>query len=178
MTALHRIERPAGDEHAAALAAYVGRVPGDDALEPLVTQIKTTAALLLAAGEEKGRHRYAPGKWSVKEIAVHMADFERVFAFRALHFARGAATPLPPFDENAWTPESHADGRPMSDIVDECRAVRAASLALFRSFDAEHLLRRGTASGNSLSVRAAIWSIAGHERHHVAILRDRYGLGG
>ena len=172
------IERPAKDEYSPFLEAYIRLVAGADALGPLAVQIDETLARLAPLSESRALHRYAPGKWSVKETAVHMADFERVFAYRALHFARGSADPLPGFDEVEWTPAARADARPIGEIVEELRATRSATLALFRSFDADTLLRRGLANDNPLSVRAAAWAIVGHERHHLGILRERYGIGG
>ena len=169
---------PAADEYGTHYAGYVSRVPPGDIIAQLERQISATLALLKPLDATRARYRYAPGKWSVKETAVHMADFERVFAYRALHFARGATDPLPNFDEVEWTPAARADARPIPDIVEELRATRAGTLALFRSFDAEALMRRGIASGNPLSVRATAWSIVGHDRHHLKILRERYGIGG
>lgn len=172
------IERPARDEYTPFLEPYISLVTGSDALGPLAAQIDETLALLAPLTESRALHRYAPGKWSVKETAVHMGDFERVFAYRALHFARGSTDPLPSFDEVEWTPSARADARPIGEIVEELRSLRAATLALFRSFDAEALARRGIASGNPLSVRATAWSIVGHDRHHLKILRERYAIGG
>lgn len=178
MSELPSIERPAVGEMAPYYMRYVDQVEGEDALAALATQIETTAALLGGLSEARALHRYAPGKWSVKEIAVHMADAERVFAYRALRFARNDATPLPGFEENEWAPESRAEARPMPEIVAEMRAVRAATLALFHSLDDRALLRLGVANGQPMSARAAAWCIAGHELHHLNVLRDRYGLGG
>ena len=172
------IERPAKDEYSPFLEPYISLVAGADALGPLADQIDLTLALLVPLSESRALHRYAPDKWSVKETAVHMADFERVFAYRALHFARGSTDPLPGFDEVDWTPAARADARPMGEIVEELRATRSATLALFRSFDAETLTRRGISNDEPLTVRAAAWSIVGHDRHHLKILRERYGIGG
>ena len=121
-------------------------------------------------------HRYAPGKWSVKEVVGHMIDGERVFSYRALRVARADTTPLPGFDENAWVPAAHFDRRPMPDLVADYQTVRAATVALFSSFEEEALVRMGTANDQPISVRALAHMIAGHELHHVAILRERYGL--
>ena len=177
MPALFRIERPAPGEYKEYYGRYIDRVPGDDAIEALATQVEVTDRLLRGLSEAQAMHRYAPGKWSVKELMVHVADGERVFAYRALRFARNDRTPLPGFEESEWAPESHADRRPMGEILDEFRAVRAASLALFRSFEPEATTRFGTAVDAPTSVRALAWVIAGHELHHVNVLRERYGLG-
>ncbi len=168
------IPPPAADEYAPFYAGYIARVPGDDALAPLAAQESETAELLAGLSEEQAAFRYAPGKWSVKQVAAHLSDAERVFAYRALRIARGDRTPLPGFDENAYAAEAGADARPLADLAAELRAVRAATLALFRGLDPAALLRRGTANGVPVTVRAAAWIIAGHERHHLGILRDRY----
>jgi len=112
----------------------------------------------------------------VKEVVGHMIDGERVFSYRALRVARADTTPLPGFDENAWVPAAHFDRRPMPDLVADYQTVRAATVALFSSFEEEALVRMGTANDQPISVRALAHMIAGHELHHVAILRERYGL--
>ena len=167
---------PAADEYAAYYAKYVALVEGDalDALRGLAT---STPALLLGASEAQAAFRYAPGKWSVRQVVGHLIDVERVFAYRALRIARADVTPLPGFSEDAWAESSGADARTLADLVAEYRAVRGATLALFESFDDAASLRRGTANGHPISVRALPFLIAGHERAHVAMLRERYGLG-
>jgi uncharacterized damage-inducible protein DinB len=171
------IALPAADEHAPYYGKYVALV-GPDSLAALEAQAPTTAALLAATPEERGGFRYAEGKWSVKEVIGHLADAERVFAYRALRFARADATDLPGFDENAYVPAGRFDRRTLKDLAAEFAAVRAATLAFARSLDGEALLRRGSANGNPASVRALLAIIAGHELHHVGLLRERYGLRG
>ena len=171
------IPRPGADEYFSYYDRYIARVPGDDALPALMTHIEGWHPALRKLTEAQALHRYAPGKWSVKEVINHVADGERVFAYRALRFARADATPLPGFDENTWVPAADSDRRPLSDLVDELRAVRAASVALYRSLDPEALARRGEANGKTISVRALAWITAGHALHHQAILMERYGLG-
>ncbi len=172
------IPRPAADEHAPFYAGYIAAVPGDDAMAPLATQLDDTLRLVRGLSDARALHRYAADKWSVKQVLVHVSDAERVFAYRALRFARADATPLPGFDEHAWAAAAGADRRPLGDLVEELRAVRAASLALYRSLDEAEIERRGEANGWPVSVRALAWITAGHERHHARILRERYGLGG
>ena len=172
------IPRPGADEYFPYYATYIARVPGDDALPTLVSHIEAWHPTLRGLSEAQAMHRYAPGKWSVKEVIGHLCDGERVFAYRALRFARADATPLPGFDENAWVPAAGSDHRSIADLADELRAVRAASLALYRSCDAETLARRGEANDKPISVRALAWITAGHALHHQVILRERYGLGG
>lgn len=170
------IPRPDATEYAPNYSGYVSRVPEGDLIGLLETQRRETQSLLAGLTEAKALHRYAPGKWSVKEVIGHVADTERVFCYRAMRFARGDHTPLPGFDENLYAPAGRFDARPLSDLAAELDAVRRATVALLRSFDAEALARRGTANGKEVSVRALAYIIAGHERHHLAILRERYGL--
>jgi hypothetical protein len=121
-------------------------------------------------------HAYAPGKWTVAGVVAHVADSERVFAYRALRFGRGDATPLANFDQEIVAPNSHADTRAWRDLVDELETVRAASLHLFRSFAPEDWRRRGVASGAPMSVLSLAWVVAGHELHHRRVLIERYGV--
>jgi DinB superfamily len=147
--------------------------------EPVVAleaQARKTQALLAGLSDAQAGHRYAEGKWTVRDVAGHMADAERVMSYRAMRIARGDATPLHGFDENAYVEVAGADRRPIAELAAELAAVRNATLALFRGLDAEAWRRRGAANGNPVSVRALAHIIAGHERHHVEILRTRYGI--
>jgi uncharacterized damage-inducible protein DinB len=168
------LTRPADHEYAPHYAGYIARVPDGDIVAQMERQMEETAAFLGQLGEARGDHRYAPGKWSIKEVIGHLADGERVFAYRALRFARGDQTPLASFDENAWVPQAGCDRRTLADLAAEFRAVRVATLALARSLTDEAAARTGVASGKTVSVRALIYMIAGHELHHLAILRERY----
>lgn len=170
-----RIPRPAPDEHAAEAGRYVACVPGDDALVPLLAQVEAATRRLASLPEARALHRYAPGKWSVKEVVGHLADTERVYAYRALRFARADATPLPGFDEDLWVPKGRFDARPLEDLLAEWAAVRAATVALLRGLPPEALARRGVANGNEVSVRALAWLAAGHAEHHLRVLAERYG---
>jgi hypothetical protein len=172
-----RIARPAPGEYAPDYAAYVAGVPGDDALPELASQLAVADRLFKGLPEERALHRYAPGKWSVKVVVGHLTDSERVFAYRALRFARNDPTPLPNFDEDLYALTGQFDRRPMSSLLDELQATRHASLTLFRSLDDEALGRTGVARGLHFSVRALAWLTAGHMRHHFGVLRERYGLG-
>jgi hypothetical protein len=158
-------------------AGYVASVPGDDAWPALVAQGDEVERALGGLPEERALHRYAPGKWSVKEVVGHLADNERVFAYRALRFARADATPLSNFDEDLYAKTGRFDARSLRDILDELRTVRAATISLFGSFDAEALERVGVARGNPVSVRALVWVTVGHVNHHLGVLRERYGVG-
>lgn len=170
------LARPAADEHHPYYGRYVARVVGDDALVPLTEQLAGTLSLLARVDEPRAAFRYAPGKWSVKEVIGHMVDTERVFAYRALCFARGDATKLPGFDEDAYVERAGSDERALADLALEFGAVRAATIALLRSLTPESAARRGTANDATMSARAAAWVIAGHELHHRGVLLERYGL--
>jgi hypothetical protein len=170
------IRRPTPTEHPGGYAGYVAIVPGDDAWPALAGQPDEVERLLRPLPESRALHRYAPGKWSVKEVLGHLCDNERVFAYRALRFARGDATPLANFDEDLYARTGLFDARPMRDLLDEFFAVRAATLTLYASLDDDALARVGVARGTPVSVRALAWVTAGHVRHHVAVLRDRYGI--
>jgi uncharacterized damage-inducible protein DinB len=168
--------RPTEDEYAPYYGTYVGRVPAGDVLELLARQLNDTAAFLATISPARAAHRYAPGKWSVKEVVGHLSDAERIFSHRALRFGRGDTTPLSSFDENRYVPESGADLLPLEDLAREFAAVRRSTLALFHGFPAAAWSRRGEASGKMVTVRALAWIIAGHEVHHLDVLRTRYGL--
>lgn len=170
--------RPGTDEYAPFYAGYVAAVPDGDLVALLEDQLRTLQALCDGLTPTQAGHAYAPGKWTVKEVLGHLIDAERIFAYRVLRIARGDTTPLPGFDENAYTPESGAAGRTVADLAAECNAVRHATLALLRSLTPETAARRGTASGHTVSARAIAWIIAGHAQHHLKVLRERYGVVG
>ena len=169
---------PAEREYRPFYAGYVQAAVAEAAGDPLAMLERQAGELrdgFLAFGEARGGHRYAPGKWSVKEVAGHIADAERVFAYRALRAARADETPLAGFDENAWVASAGFDRRPLAELVDDLLAVRAATLRLYASFDAAAFDRRVLANGNPVTVRALVYITAGHAAHHLRILRERYG---
>jgi uncharacterized damage-inducible protein DinB len=129
---------------------------------------------LAALSEAQALLRYAPGKWTPKQVLLHIADAERIFAYRALRFARADAQELPGFDENEYAASSEADDRPLADLLAEYQAVRAATLAFFSGLNAGQLDRAGRANGSPYTVRALLYLAAGHEAHHLNILRERY----
>ena len=172
------VGRPEPDESPSHYVGYIKRVPEPDPVIVCAEQIEDTATLLRPLSEKDAMYRYDRGKWSIKEVVGHLTDVERIMAYRALRIARGDTTPLPSFDENAYVPIAQFDTRSLSDLVGELRTARAGTLALLRTFDADAWRRRGTASGKPVSVRALAFMIPGHERHHVEILRTRYGVGG
>jgi len=171
-----KIGRPETDGIAPHFVDYIDKVTESDPVAVLATQIDVTIGLLRGLSEADALKRYAPGKWSVKEVVGHLADTERILAYRALRIARGDETPLPGFDENAYIPPAKFDARSLADLLADLRTVRTASLALFKSFDADAWRRRGSASGKPISVHALGYIIPGHERHHVEVLKTRYGL--
>lgn len=170
------VSRPRPGDHAPYYARYVERVPDGNVVDLLEQQGRETIALLRRVDDARSRHRYAPDKWSVRQVVGHLSDTERVFAYRALTFARGDTAALPGMDQDAWVPASNADERAIADLVAEFSAVRAASVALLRGFGPAEFARAGTASNNHVTVGALAYIMAGHELHHVGILREQYGL--
>jgi len=168
------LSRPAADEYNAYYDRYITKVPDGDIVQILATQIASTLQLLESIPESKGDYRYAEGKWTVKESVLHVIDAERIFGYRALRIARGDKTPLPGFEQDDYVPFSRAGERTVRDIAEELGDVRRSSVALFAHLDEEAMSRRGTASNNPVTPRALAYIIAGHERHHVAILREKY----
>jgi uncharacterized damage-inducible protein DinB len=169
-----RAIRPAADEHAPYYSRYISKVADGDIVATLERQIGDTLRLLRAIEESRGGHRYADGKWSIREVVGHMSDTERVFTYRAVRFARNDATPLPGYDENHFVANARFDARTVRDLADELEAVRGATIAFFSRLDDDEWQRRGTANDTSMSVRAVAWIVAGHELHHLGILTDRY----
>jgi uncharacterized damage-inducible protein DinB len=171
------IPRPAADEYDPYYAKYISLVPDGDLVKILSAQIEETSNLLKAVAESKAGYRYAPGKWSIKEVVGHLSDAERIFSYRALRFGRGDTTPLPGFEQDDYVKGTNFDARLLTDLVNEFRAIRQATITLLKSFDEETLRRRGVASDKPISVQALAYCITGHELHHVGILRTRYQLG-
>lgn len=167
---------PAATEHAPFYATYISKVAPGDVVESLRAQAVGTLSWLGRLAESQGAIRYAPDKWSVRQVIGHLLDAERVFTFRAMCFARADATELPGFDENAYVANARFDDRSLAGLVAEWRAVRDGSIAFFDTLNAEEFVRSGVANKKPISVRALAWIIAGHEVHHVAILRERYGV--
>lgn len=166
--------RPDKSEYAPYYEKYVSLVPAGDIIETLQRQTDDTLALLRSVSEESAASRYEAGKWSVKQVVGHLIDTERIFAYRALRFARDDRTPLPGYEQDDYARTANFDARTLASLASDFASVRAATLALLRSFDAEAWQRRGSASDNEVSVRALAHIIAGHELHHVRLLRERY----
>lgn len=168
------IGRPQQSEAAKYYFTYIDRVVGDDVTGTIENQPETAAVLYSGISEEKSLHRYAPGKWSIRQLLNHVTDTERAFAFRALWFARGFDSPLPGYDPNIAAAGAEADAIPWAAQVEEFRRVRLSTISLFRNMPAAAWARTGIASDNRVSVRAVAYIIAGHLEHHNAILRERY----
>lgn len=169
------IPRPAPHEYAPFYARYIERVPEGSSLPALLeAQATELDALLAGLDEAKALHRYAPGKWSIKEMVGHLADAERIMAYRLLRISRGDATPLAGFEEDDYVKIAAFDRRTLGDLRAEFQAVRQATLALVRSLDAEAFARRGTANQNPVSAAAIAHILFGHTAHHMAVLRERY----
>ena len=167
-------QRPDPAEAATYYARYIDRVPDGDVVRTLETQLEEMSGLLRTVSEEKSLRRYAPGKWSVRELLSHVTDTERVFVHRALWFARGFDSPLPSFEQEIAVAAAGADAISWARHVEEFRAVRLATVPLFRNLPAEAWTKQGVASGNPVTVRALAWITAGHADHHAAVLRERY----
>jgi DinB family protein len=153
---------------------YIDKVGAGDIVEMMSAQAAETLALFRSITEERSLHRYAPGKWSLREVAGHINDTERLFVTRAFWFARGFDSPLPSFDQNVAVAASGADVRSWASHVQEFAAVRAASVAFFQNLPADAWSRRGVASGYPFSVRALAYMTVGHVTHHAQIVRERY----
>jgi hypothetical protein len=168
------IAPPDPTEYAPYFGRYITLVGGHDIVAALQDQPRETLALLSGLSEAQGDYRYAADKWSIKEMLGHLIDTERVFAYRALRFARNDSTPLASFEQDGYVQWGNFSDRRLADLIEEFVAVRAATVWLFRGLSPEAWIRRGVASGNPVSVRALAYIVAGHELHHQRILREKY----
>lgn len=168
--------RPAASEYAPYYGKYIATVGDGDIVSLLRESGRELDTALAGVDESRGGHRYADGKWSVREVIGHLIDAERIFSYRALRIARGDATPLPGFDQDPYVAASNAEARSVADLRDEMRAVRESTTRLFASLADDAWARVGTASENPVSVRALAYITLGHQHHHLRILRERYGL--
>lgn len=168
------LPRPSPDDAAAYYFTYIDQVPEGDVFAVLEAGVAETRRLLAGLTPEQEHHRYAPGKWTIREVLGHVIDAERVFGYRAFHIARGDAEPLPGMEQNDYARTAGADRRPVGDLLDELDHLRRGHLAFFRALDAEAWERAGTASGVSFRVRALPFILAGHEIHHRRLLAERY----
>jgi hypothetical protein len=165
---------PAPTEFAPYYARYIDLVPGGDVVRMLETQIPTTLAVFGAVDEARAGQPAAPGKWSLKQVVGHMADTERVFAYRAMRIARGDATPLPGFEQDDYVRTGGFEARSLRSLLDELADVRRATVRLFDGMPPEAWERAGVASGSPVSANALAYIIAGHELHHLALARTQF----
>lgn len=169
------IEKPEPGEYPFYASMYIDLLPDDGLLlKHLKDNLNQVKALISAFPEEKWSYRYAPDKWTIKEVLVHIIDDERIYAYRALCFARNEKTSLPGFEQDEYVLYSNANERSIGNIMEEYEAVRFATIALFNGFDQTALLRQGVANKNKATVRALGYHIAGHELHHINIIKEKY----
>jgi hypothetical protein len=172
-----RVSRPAIDEAAAYYQTYIAEVGGDNIGEQLAEQLSQVERLFSRLDDATALSRYAPGKWSIKELLGHLNDAERIFSYRLLRISRGDSTPLPGFDQNPYVVAGRFDERLLLDLVGEFRSIRLCTVALASGIPADAWTQRGVASEYPVSARALLYIILGHVAHHLLVLRDRYGLG-
>lgn len=168
------IARPEKREYIPYYEKYVGLVSHSNILAGLASQIDATLNLLNTISDDQSLYRYAPGKWSIKENVGHMIDTERIFGYRALRIARGDKTPLPGFEQDDYVRIAGSDRRSWPSLKDELEVARKSTIALFGSLEHEAWLREGVANNDVISVRALAYIIAGHELHHIHLLRSKY----
>ena len=170
------MQRPTETEYAPFYASYVALVPETDILGVLEQQVEEIQRLAGSLPAERESYRYAEGKWSIRQVLGHIIDGERVFGYRAFSFSRGEQAALPSFDENQYVAGARSDSIPLRELVEELALVRQGNLVVLRRLDAREWAQVGTASGKPVSVRALAWVMAGHPRHHLKTLRERYGV--
>ena len=165
---------PEANEYAEYYGNYIKLVPAGDILDVMQSETSKALDVYKSISEEQSLKRYAPDKWSIKDLLRHVVDTERVFSYRALRFARADETPVEGFEQDDYVASANADAIPFADLVSEFEHLRAANLILFRTLPAEAWTRSGKASGNPVSVRALVHILAGHEMHHRNVLKERY----
>ena len=168
------LTRPDASEYAEYYERYVGKITGTDIIEILKQQHAEIQALIASVPAEKENFRYAEGKWSIRELVGHVLDGERVFAYRALVFARNDQTPLPGFEQDFWVTHSNHGNVPLAELAAELSSVRQSTIDLFRHLAPDAWTNRGVANNKEMSVRAAAYVIAGHAAHHLDVLKSRY----
>lgn len=166
--------RPQISEYAPFHQGYIALVPGSDIVKTVEVEGSRAVALFESVPEEQGSYRYAPGKWTVKEVIGHVIDTERIQAYRALRIARNDKTNLPGFEQDDYIPFSNSNNRLIADLAEEFASVRRASVLLLKSFDEDAWSRKGFANNFELTVRAIAYILAGHELHHRKALREKY----
>ena len=168
------ISAPDLSEHAAYFSKYISLVRGNDVIASLTQQLDSTLSYLRSIPASKADYRYAPEKWSIKQVVGHINDTERLFAYRALSFARADAAPLPGMEQEDWMKVAAFDDVSLNELIDEFEHVRRSTIFFFKHLPKEAWMRKGVANDNPFTVRALAYSIAGHELHHLEILKTRY----
>ena len=166
--------RPAKTDYAEYYQKYIDLIEGDDIIHILVSLNNEASDVFNSFPQSKGNFSYAEGKWTVKEVAGHMMDTDRIFAYRALAIARGEKQPLPSFNQDEYVKNGKFINRELSDLTYEYRLVRESNLLMFKGFDPSVYSNRGIAAGNEVTVLALMWMIAGHQKHHLNILKEKY----
>jgi len=166
--------RPGPEEYGGHFGTYISQVPDGNLVDLLSEQLKSTSEFLSDIPESKGDYRYAPGKWSLKEVIGHIADTERIMSYRLLRIARGDKTPLPGFDQDEYMAQVDFGSYSLADLIDSYISVRKSTLSLARRLTAEEWARSGTASNVGMSAKALGYVVAGHELHHLKIVKDKY----
>ncbi|HUS19978.1 MAG TPA: DinB family protein [Terriglobales bacterium] len=174
MAVATRMKKPEASEHAEYFGRYINLVPEGDIVATLESQTAKFAGFLRTIPESRGEVSYAPGKWSIKEVLGHIIDAERIFAYRALRFARGDQNPLPGFEQDDYVRTAGHNRSTMAELIEEFELVRKADILMFKQFDDAAWERKGTASGNAMSVRALAFTLAGHVEHHLKVLNEKY----
>lgn len=168
------LTRPEPGEYAEMYEGYIRLIPDGDLTRVLRSDLAAFLGLIASMPAERADFRYAPGKWILKEVVGHVADSERILAYRALRIARGDDTPLAGYDENAYVARGGFASRTMRSLLDELAHVRRGTIALFDGLSPETATLQGTANGFPVTVRALGYIIAGHARHHANIIKERY----
>lgn len=168
------MNRPDTNEFDPYYNAYISLVEGDDVLPILDSQSAELRTIFTGVPEEKGAFAYAEGKWTIKELLSHIIDAERMFAYRTLRVSRGDKTPIEGFEQEDYIENSNANNRPFADLLDEFDLQRRSNMLLFSNLSDEASRRMGTANDKAISARALIYCMAGHVRHHINILKERY----
>ena len=171
-----KMMRPYASEYPSSCAGYIDLVPEDDVLPVLRGQIESARQFAASVPQDRETYAYAPGKWTIRQVAGHLGDGERAFSFRAFCFSRADQNPLPGFEEDAYVEQSNFNGRRLADLVEEFALLRSANLRMLSALRDDQWARSGVANGSSITVRALAFGMAGHVRHHFKTLRDRYAV--
>ncbi len=170
------MNRPETSEYDAYYERYVSRVAGEDVIPVLGSQPAELRSMFSNVADDRGSYTYAEGKWTLKEVLSHLIDGERMFAYRVLRISRGDETPIEGFEQDGYLEKSNANNRPFAELLEEFDLQRRSNVLFIKNLSEEATMRRGTASGLGISVRGLIYIMAGHVRHHFAILKDLYSI--